>query len=154
MTNHWGQTCVPPSTKTRIRDSLKEPAHVFYWFCCLTSFFPSLNSCSCFLFCPQPHPIPQRLIPSLHSPRTMHSHNTKSNPTSPSIILPSSPYFFQCLRTRWGSSLWDVSVPRITCGAFSIQHLCLQRKLCKSYFSPPFISKGWITAEEASWGSE
>lgn len=160
ISNHWRQTCVFSVKKTRIRDSPQEPAHVFYWSHLLPYISVSLSLLLLMLpVLPSASPYPSTSLslspaPSLPPPLPSHrhSHKTISNPTSPSITLPHIPYFFLCLCACWGSSLWDISLRSITCGAFSIWHLCRPWKLCKSYSSPPFISKGWITAEQ--WQSK
>lgn len=65
--------------------------------CCLTSLSPSHCSCSCFLFCPRPHSIPQRLFLYLQphrfhlpSPRTgTHTRRYLTPPRHPSLSLTS-----------------------------------------------------------------
>lgn len=111
ISNHWRQTCVLLSRKQGSMTPWRNlPMCFIGLICCLTSLSPS---CSCFLFCPRPQPIHQRLFLCL--PPT----------PSPSIslpLLPSFPFSHTCAYTR--------RYP-----AFLPASLCVLRKLIMRDFS-------------------
>lgn len=126
--------------KTRICESLKEPAHVFYGSHLLpyssapltnpTRAFSSalglLLSLNILFSISLPIPFPCRCTRQ-HAPPARH----------PSLLLTS--HHSSCVLC--GSSLRANSLPSVTCQAFSVRHLSPQRKLYKSCLSHPFISK-------------